>query len=455
MGGFFLTIILNSMRRLIKLVLTLISIATLTSCVLDNHPKISKSNAQLDKISGLRLRRTKSVGTDQSRSGFLLPSNKPFIVPDNPELSTAIPKQKKEENKNTKAIKIGVLLFPVDLDYTQYLRQQAVQDAFKVIAETGEINPIYEIPTMEDLNFDEKSKLKNHKAFTSFSDRAFNSAIKLAKDKDIELIVGAGEPVGMILTSVAPQFPKKHFLILDVADASMGKGLPNVKTVRCKVEEAAFLCGVLAVNNTAGGTFGFVGYRLDSQTLAYYSGFRAGAKHARPGAIINYLFLENPYNLGTLPPVEATQKRITNIVKNSDMVFENAGIAYIMTLKLCNTFSKRAFASVTNKDEEFGKTVITSAMVNYGPLITAGLASCLGESFSPGRVEWGLAEGVVGITDLKTIKRYLKLTDDGLRAVNDAFNDISSGQMKAPAPTDELFTRLKLEITEKSSMQAR
>lgn len=453
MGGFFLTIIINSMHQIIKLCFTIVSIVLLSSCVLDNKPIIAKSNTQLDKISGLRLRRVKSVDTNKNKSGFLIPSNKPFIIPDNPELSTAIPKPRKEENKNTKAIKIGVLLFPVDLDYTQYMRQQAVQDAFKVIAETGEINPIFEIPSMEDMKFDEKNQQKTQKAFSSFSDRAFESAHKLANNKDIQLIVGAGEPVGLILTSVAPQYPKKHFLILDVADSDLGKGLPNVKTIRCKVEEAAFLCGILAVNNTAGGTFGFIGYRLDSQTLAYYSGFRAGAKHARPGAIINYLFLENPHNIGTLPPIEATQKRIANFVKNSDMVFENAGIAYMMTLNLCNTFSKRAFASVTNKDEEFGKTVITSAMVNYGPLISAGLASCLGESFSPGKVEWGLAEGVVGITDLKTIKRYMKLSDDGIRAVNDAFNDISSGQLKAPAPTEEQFTRLKLEITEKSSMQ--
>ena len=443
------------MLKLRYLLLVCILSLTMVSCLPSNNSKIVKTTAKVDKITGLNLpanRQQENVRTNHSR---LLPRNEPVIIGDNPDINTEIPKLTKEDKINQEAPKIGVLLFPVDIDYTQYYRQQQAEDAFKALAETGLINPIFEIPTMEDLNFSEDSSADQRKSSTTFSQRAFESASKLCQDPDIELIVGAGEPVCQVLVIMATQFSKKHFLLLDVAEPSLGRGLPNVKSIRCKVEEAAFLCGILAVHNTAGGSFGFVGYRLDQQTLAYYAGFRAGAKHARPGAIVNYSFIENPYSLGSFPPVEATTKKVYELIRNNDMIFENAGMGQILTLKACVDLSKRAFASVSNKDSEFARTVITSAMVNYGPLVQSGLASSIGESFTPGRVEWGLNDGVVGITDMKTIRRYLDLSDDGLKAVDQAYADITNGQIMVPKPTEELQTRIKRDITEQQSAQAR
>ncbi len=178
----------------------------------------------------------------------------------------------------------------------------------------------------------------------SFNEGTFNGVTKFGKDNNIKIrdfettneaqfaqvhrrfaqkkfnpVLAVGFTQAQALESVAKQFPKTQFGIMDaVVD------LPNVQSIVFKEQEGSFLVGVLAAMKTKTNTIGFIGGMDIPLIKAFSCGFEQGAKFVNP----DIKFIENM--TGTTGeawsnPVRGGQLAKKQMDQGADIVFAAAG----------------------------------------------------------------------------------------------------------------------------------
>jgi basic membrane protein A and related proteins len=109
-----------------------------------------------------------------------------------------------------------------------------------------------------------------------------------------KLVIATFPPMIQAVSSVAPHFPKTHFVLLD---AQIPKPLPNVQTLFFFENQSSFLSGVVAGLMTKTDKVGFLGGVVQDVINRYLIGFYYGVKYVNPKAKVCWSYvgnLENP-----------------------------------------------------------------------------------------------------------------------------------------------------------------
>src|SRR3954451_24117086 len=144
-------------------------------------------------------------------------------------------------------------------------------------------------------------------------------AMRAFAEVGYDLIIGIGFAQTPIVESVAKDYPKSNFAIIDgVSD------LPNVASLIFKEHEGSYLVGMIAAHETKTGVVGFVGGMDVPLIHKFEVGYEEGARAANPQVqvIQNYVGVtEAAWN----NPGKGKELAVAQIGKGADVIFAAAG----------------------------------------------------------------------------------------------------------------------------------
>ena len=233
-------------------------------------------------------------------------------------------------------------------------------------------------------------------------------------------IVVTGFSFSDTLNKVAPDFPKVHFVQIDsVVDQ------PNVESIIYKSNEASYLAGVLAAKKSATGKVGFVGGMDIPLIHDFFCGYKEGFMATNPQGTV----FEN-YTGTTAAawndPVGAGELAKADFDRGADIVYAAAGASGLGVIQAAKDAGKLSIGVDSNQNYIAPGSVLTSVLKRVD--VTVYNAFKNDKDFKGGVINVGLPEGGVGLAMDDNNKPLI--TDDMMKAVNDAQAKIVSGDVK-------------------------
>lgn len=211
-----------------------------------------------------------------------------------------------------------------------------------------------------------------------------------------DVIVTLGYLFVDAVKQVAPRFPSIRFIHIEGEIPG-----ENVACFDFKSEEGGFLAGLTAGLFTKSLKVGMVSGMNIPPVEAYVAGFRSGTKTAeklRGKSLEATVASAGSFN----DPVKGKSLARALIDKGTDVVFRAAGNTGIGVLEAVrNAKGVYLIAEDLDLDDEFPGKVLVSTLKRMDTAVYGALKDIHNGSFKPGHRRLGLAEGGVGITDMK------------------------------------------------------
>ncbi|WDR02233.1 BMP family ABC transporter substrate-binding protein [Devosia algicola] len=246
-------------------------------------------------------------------------------------------------------------------------------------------------------------------------------AIRQFATKGFSPIIIPGFSWATALTTVAPDFPDTHFVIIDsVVD------LPNVRSVVFKEQEGSYLVGILAAMKSESGKIGVVPAFNFDLLEAFACGYKEGAKSVNPDIDVLETYVGAGFEAFN-DPGKATEVTKSQLDQGVDVVFQVAGGAGAGVLQAASDAGKYGIGVDSNQNYLHPGHVLTSMVKRVDVAAYNAMMDELNGTWSAGTVVLGLAEEGVGAAfddnnaDL--------ITPEMKAAVDDATAKIISGDI--------------------------
>jgi basic membrane protein A and related proteins len=208
------------------------------------------------------------------------------------------------------------------------------------------------------------------------------------------LVIGVGFTEIQALETVAKEFPKTHFAIVDVSNADEGH-LANVEGLLFKEQEAGYLAGYaagLAAKAKGAHVVSSVGGQKQPPVDRYIAGFQAGAKAADPG--VQTL---NGYSNDFTAQPKCKEVALNQIQAGSVVVFQVAGGCGLGALDAAK--EKGVWAIGVDADQGYlGTYVLTSALKRVDTAVFDSIKDAKSGHFKGGTdAVYGIQQDGVGI----------------------------------------------------------
>jgi len=212
-------------------------------------------------------------------------------------------------------------------------------------------------------------------AFRDFASRGFN------------VIFAHGFEYTDTALRVAKLFPNTWFIITSGSESST-----NVASVTFKIEEAAYVAGVLAAGVTKTGVVGAVGgIELPAIRLTF-NGFRLGLVSIRPDGRLLTSYTGSFDDVGA-----AKEAALAQISRGADLIFHDADAAGLGVFKAAEERHIYAFGSNRNQNAVVPDTVIASAVTKIPQAFLKVATEIRDANFKPGMIEFGMKDGMVDL----------------------------------------------------------
>jgi len=237
-----------------------------------------------------------------------------------------------------------------------------------------------------------------------------------------DLVIGVGFTEIQALETVAKQYPKTHFAIVDVSNADEG-ALPNVQGLLFKEQEAGYLAGYaagLAAKARGAHIVSSVGGQKQPPVDRYIAGYQAGAKAAFPG--VQTL---NGYSQDFEAQPRCKEVALNQIQAGSVVVFQVAGGCGLGALDAAQ--EQHVWGIGVDADQGYlGTYVLTSALKRVDTAVYDAIHDAVNGKFKGGQdTVYGLTQNGVGIG------HFSPLAPKGIQAkVEQVKADIASGKIK-------------------------
>lgn len=236
---------------------------------------------------------------------------------------------------------------------------------------------------------------------------------------------------------LAEQFPDTYFVVFN-ANPNVGEdGEPlhdNVVSVMFNVNEPSFLAGALAVQIIEnqevlldgsmhsltpvpeGRKVGFIGGTQSDGITVFADGYYQGIDHAAAeiGSDVMYTALST-FDAGFVDTAKGAQTAATYYDQGANVVFTVAGSVADGVNARAKELKKLSIDVDADKDETQPGYILTSVLKNtnvpvneLGHLLLDDNLSSVGGT----EIDYTLASGATGITDLSTFKQHIKTDDE-------------------------------------------
>ena len=203
-----------------------------------------------------------------------------------------------------------------------------------------------------------------------------------AARNNADLVVSVGFDQAASIATVAKQFPKTHFAIIDVDWHDLPGHPKNVEGLIFKEQEVGYLAGYLAglvqKHGKGSNTIGSVGGEKQPPVDRYIAGYQAGAKAADPG-----VKLLNGYSQEWVDQAKCKTIAQNQISAGADIVFQVAGGCGLGVLDAAK--QRNVWGIGVDADQAYiGPQVLTSAMKRVDTSVYATIQQVLDGKFRGG-----------------------------------------------------------------------
>jgi basic membrane protein A len=246
-------------------------------------------------------------------------------------------------------------------------------------------------------------------------------------DEGYDEIVAIGFLMDKDLDYVAGNYPAKRFAIVDAVVAR-----PNVTSITFREQDGSFLCGALAALFSRTKTIAFLG-GVDVPLLRKFeAGFTAGAREADPSVKVQTKYV------GSFDDV-ASGKELAGVLYDAgaDVIFVAAGKSGLGAIDEVRARSGAYAIGVDSDQDALAPGKILTSMVKHVDVAVFRLAqAALAHKIASGRVELGLKDGGIGLTDFRFTKAALGAAT--LARVARLKAAVAAGRIAVPATRAEL-----------------
>lgn len=257
----------------------------------------------------------------------------------------------------------------------------------------------------------------------SATDADYTPNIETFVDDGCDLIICVGYMLADATKKAAEAYPDQKFAIID--DSSID--LPNVTCLMFAQEQASYLVGLVAGMTTESNKVGFVlGMASDTMNKFGY-GYLAGVKDANKDAEILQ------YNANNFGDTAGGKSAATSMVtKGADVIFHAAGGTGIGVIEGCKENGIKAIGVDSDQSVLAKETVITSAMKRVD-----NACYDIAKELLEGTVESGIKTYDLSIGGVDIAPTTDLLSEDVLKAVNEAKEKVIAGEIVVPGTKDE------------------
>jgi basic membrane protein A len=214
--------------------------------------------------------------------------------------------------------------------------------------------------------------------------------------KGYDLTIGVGFTEANAIDTVATQFPKSNFAIVDVDQKSEPHKPPNLLGLLFREQEVGYLAGYLAgleEKRRAGpDVVGSVGGQRQPPVDRFIAGYQAGARAADPG--VRTL---NAYSQDFVKQDLCKTIALNQIAEGAGVVFQVAGGCGLGVIKAAA--EKGVWAVGVDADQAYidPQHVLTSATKHVDVAVYRAIEAVVQGKFKGGNVVYGLKDNGVGL----------------------------------------------------------
>jgi basic membrane protein A and related proteins len=212
-------------------------------------------------------------------------------------------------------------------------------------------------------------------AFRDFGGRGFN------------LILAHGFEYTDSALKAGQEFPHSYFVVTSGSGSSA-----NVASLSFKIEQAAYVLGVMAGSMSKTGVAGVVGGIELPAIKVTFAGFRRGFLSARPDGHLVTSFIGSFDDVGA-----AKEAALAEISQGADMLFHDADAAGLGVFQAARTRHVYAFGANRNQNDVAPDVVLASAVTSIPEAFLKIAEEVHDRHFRTGMIEFGMAEGMVRV----------------------------------------------------------
>ena len=231
--------------------------------------------------------------------------------------------------------------------------------------------------------------------------------------------------------AVAPDFPETIFIT-----SSGGTITDNISPVNFRVEQAAYLLGMIAGKMTQTNKLGVMGGQNIPSVNSTFMAFEGGAKSVNPEVEVSWVYVGNWEDIG-----KGKELALAQINEGVDFLFPNADAAGLGAYEAAESFNKSetakkegktvyAFGANRDKSDISPEVIIANAVITPNAFVQ--IAKIIKEGkFNPQIYTFNmLTDEAITLTYNPALKD--KVPEDVQKAVEDAKTKILAGELKVP-----------------------
>jgi basic membrane protein A and related proteins len=222
---------------------------------------------------------------------------------------------------------------------------------------------------------------------------------------------------------VGKLFPKTWFIVTSGSGSAA-----NVASISFKIEQAAYVEGVLAGMMSKTGVVGAIGgIELPAVKLTF-EGFKLGFLSVRPKGRVLVSYTGSFDDVGA-----AKEAALAQISQGADFMFHNADAAGLGVFQAAAQSHIYAFGANRNQNDVAPDTVLASAVTHIAKAFLRVATEIKAHSFKPGMIEYGMKDGMVEVAYNPRLKD--KIPADALARASSAEQGIIAGRITLPSLT--------------------
>ena len=229
----------------------------------------------------------------------------------------------------------------------------------------------------------------------------YSPNLTLLTDQDYDEVFAAGSTMNRDVASVARNYPKHHFAIVDaVVDE------PNVSSITFREQEGSFLAGALAAMMSKTHKLGFLGGSDAEPNQAFEAGYIAGAREIDPAVQVAVKHVESFDDV-------ASGKRLAGLIYDggADVLYIAAGKSGLGAIDETRA-RPNVYAIGVDSDQDGlapGK-ILTSVLRRIDVAVFDIAEETQSQKLPAGNVDFGLADGGVALTPFTYTKKQIGAT---------------------------------------------
>ena len=239
------------------------------------------------------------------------------------------------------------------------------------------------------------------------------------------LVFGHGYEFQDPAKAVAPDFPETIFIT-----SSGGTITDNISPVNFRVEQAAYLLGMIAGMMTNTNKLGVMGGQNIPSVNSTFMAFEGGAKSVNPEVKVSWVYVGNWEDIG-----KGKELALAQINEGVDFIFPNAdaaGLGAFEAAEIAQKEGKTVYTFGANRDKSdiSPTTVIANAVITPNAFVKIAKIIKNGE-FKPQIYTFNmLTDEAITLTYNPALKD--KVPEAVQKAVEDAKAKILAGELKVP-----------------------